>query len=499
MTLRSIKSINSVAGIKVNCLKYSLESSKYKVGIECNPRSLSIFHFSLFTAFFLLSFSQLFAQDSIHISGQFENNTRYAKVVVQKFGIGLFDIAAIDIDKETGKFSITAPPDLESGIYRFRYSQTASEYVDVIINTKEKEIHFTLDLLQEPKIRLPVFQKSVANQQWYQWQSYERDALLEIELLEQLLASWPNIKDSLYNFVETNRINRIAEFEKKRTGLLNNTEKDFWVAAMVRNKPRYFAKPRDDWRLQDFHRRNQYWQKVETSQPELVNTPLYIDHILTYVMYYMNPEMKFSEAEMIQGFKNSIDTIIIRFSANEITREFALRYLQLGFKEIGVEEVLQYIDEKHTTSTQCTDDDALKKRLAGYEALKPGNIAPEITLTGSDGKDKTLFDFKQEKILLVFWASWCPHCMEELPKLNAWAAEHSETLVLAVSLDDEYGSFQLAAKRFPNLLQYCDLQRWEGDIVKAYFIAATPTYFLLDQHRKIVAKSPDFDRIRSLF
>ena len=51
------------------------------------------------------------AQDSIHISGQFLHNARFAKVVVKKFNVGSMDIAAVPI-QANGRFSIAAPKDL---------------------------------------------------------------------------------------------------------------------------------------------------------------------------------------------------------------------------------------------------------------------------------------------------------------------------------------------------------------------------------------------------
>ena len=115
-----------------------------------------------FTFYFLLSTFNSFAQDSIRISGELQNNTRFAKVVVKKFNIGSFDIAAVPI--KDGKFQIAAPTNLEAGVYRFQYSQSSlSEYVDIILDGKEKEIHFSLDLNEPKETRKPVFTKSEQN------------------------------------------------------------------------------------------------------------------------------------------------------------------------------------------------------------------------------------------------------------------------------------------------------------------------------------------------
>ena len=75
-----------------------------------------------------------FAQDSIRISGQFLHNTRFAKVVVNKFGVGSFPIAAVPIQEE--KFSLSAPGDIEPGVYRFQYSQTTNDYIDINMHKK---------------------------------------------------------------------------------------------------------------------------------------------------------------------------------------------------------------------------------------------------------------------------------------------------------------------------------------------------------------------------
>jgi len=49
---------------------------------------------------FVLSSFLANAQDSIRIQGHFKNNTKFAKVVVKKFTIGSFDIAAVPITNE---------------------------------------------------------------------------------------------------------------------------------------------------------------------------------------------------------------------------------------------------------------------------------------------------------------------------------------------------------------------------------------------------------------
>ncbi len=443
----------------------------------------------LITLIFFLSTFFLFAQDSIRISGQLLNNTRFAKVVVQKFGVGVFDIAALPIDKETGNFSITAPADVEPGIYRFRYSQTGyGDFVDVIINGKEKQISFSVDVSLEPDGRNPIFKASDENKAWSLFHAKQKETLNAIRIKEDFLSRYPNKKDKSYQSVLKD-YNKAKNNYQENYQLFSSKMPFYWAKAQAHYSQVFITNYSESPRLQLYNTHQRFWEGKPTSETLLLNTPLYTDAILNYVQYYMSPVMDFGEDEQNAGLKKCTDKIIQLLGDNEITKEFAIKYLQLGFKELGNEEMLQYIDVKYAATAQCTEnDDELKKRLEGYEALKPGNPAPPISLMSMEGKELSLFDFKQDTVILVFWASWCPHCMQEMPKLQLWAKEHPEALVLAISLDEDYTAFQNAIKDFPDMLHYCDLQKWEGEIVKSFFVAATPTVIELDKDRKLVQK-----------
>lgn len=449
------------------------------------------------TFYFVLFTFYCSAQDSIRISGQFFNNTKFAKVVVQKFGLGVFDIAAVPIDKETGAFTIIAPLDVEPGVYRFRYNQTEGDYVDIILNGKEKEVEFSVDVALEGDKRFAKYSKSLENRIWQNFEQQLKAHHLEINVLDAFISVFPNKKDAFYLSALKERTKKVHNYQQFRSNFIKTTP--YYYAKQLANyTPNFFPNPTEDFRLQDFYKYENFWKGKTTTEESLLNTPLYTDAILAYLKYYMNPEMAFSEEEMNVGFKKSVDTIMNLFSGNEKTQEFAIKYLQLGFKELGNEEVLKYIDEKYASLAQCTTDDSeLQKRLKGYETLKIGNLAPEIVLTDSTGTTKSLKDYPQEDVIVVFWASWCPHCMEEMPKLNDWAISNPNTLVLAISLDEDFTAFQEAIKKLPNMVHNCDLQKWNGKIVKDYYVAATPTFFKLDKEREIVGKYVDVKNLTS--
>jgi thiol-disulfide isomerase/thioredoxin len=434
---------------------------------------------------------QSYAQESIVIKGELKNNSRFAKMVMSKFSVGSFPIAAVPIQE--GKFSVSVPMAIEPGIYRFQYNQTANDYVDLIINGKEKEIEFSMDLLSIEN-KSPQFTKSKENKMWYGYLAQSQKQLQKIELLNQFLGAYPSVKDKIVvQGLQALSIEKGNYVKQKNLFLKQNATT--WAALIVKNKPYYFTNAKDDWRIQNLEKQTHYWDQINTTNPKLINTPLYVELILEYLKYYMNPEMNFSEAEMNEGFKKCVDTIMAKFSGNKETEKFALKYLQLGFKEIDKSEVLQYIDQKYQTmALQCQDDvekSAFENRMASYDAMKEGKIAPNIAF-----EDQTsMYDIKSEKTLIVFWASWCPHCTEEMPKVNEWAKDHLDTKVIAISLDDNKAEYDLAIKQLPNLSHHTDLKKWNGKAAKDYFVYGTPTFILLDSQKKIIKKGSSFDML----
>ncbi|HUX67685.1 MAG TPA: TlpA disulfide reductase family protein [Terriglobales bacterium] len=69
----------------------------------------------------------------------------------------------------------------------------------------------------------------------------------------------------------------------------------------------------------------------------------------------------------------------------------------------------------------------------------PGRPAPDFHLTLRDGRAVSLASYRGKVVLLNFWASWCPPCVEETPALNALAQEFPKgnVVVLGVSIDED--------------------------------------------------------------
>jgi thiol-disulfide isomerase/thioredoxin len=86
-----------------------------------------------------------------------------------------------------------------------------------------------------------------------------------------------------------------------------------------------------------------------------------------------------------------------------------------------------------------------------------GNPAPNFVLANLAGEKVELANVVSEKpVLLVFWATWCPSCVEEVPILNEWQEKYPELQILGVNVEESLERVQAFAEtyqvRYPLLL-----------------------------------------------
>lgn len=151
----------------------------------------------------------------------------------------------------------------------------------------------------------------------------------------------------------------------------------------------------------------------------------------------------------------------------------------------------EYLALKVLNEGSCTINNDLANQLETYRAMKKGNIAADIIFDKSNFVNPNttftkLSEINTKYTVVVFGASWCPKCNEELPEIeklySKWKSKGIEVVFIALEEDEK--AFKDFAKTFP-FISYSDNKKWESKIVKDYYVFSTPTMFLLDNKREI--------------
>ena len=133
------------------------------------------------------------------------------------------------------------------------------------------------------------------------------------------------------------------------------------------------------------------------------------------------------------------------------------------------------------------------------DMLKPGTAAPDFTLKDINGKSVSLSDFKGRKVVLQFWASWCPDCRAEMPLIKSMQAQSdpSEIVFLAVSFDRSEDAFTsyVMKNELGGVQLYDPAGMRDSEIAKSYKITWIPSLYLIDGDGRVVMATVVADKI----
>ncbi|WML60508.1 redoxin domain-containing protein [Neobacillus sp. PS2-9] len=115
--------------------------------------------------------------------------------------------------------------------------------------------------------------------------------------------------------------------------------------------------------------------------------------------------------------------------------------------------------------------------------LQEGNKAPNFGLKTLDGQEVKLSDMVGKKVILNFWATWCPPCKAEMPHMQEFyeKQKNNQVTILAVNLttseksSDNIGAFvKDYGLTFPIVLDS------EGQVGQTYQDVTIPTSYIID-------------------
>ena len=124
---------------------------------------------------------------------------------------------------------------------------------------------------------------------------------------------------------------------------------------------------------------------------------------------------------------------------------------------------------------------ALPACYSGSRPLRIGSTAPEFTVHDSDRSVK-LSDFRGQVVVLNFWATWCPPCVEEMPSLVEMQRRMKAKgiTVLAVSVDvDQSAYLQFLKEHNVNLLTVRDPDQKSNSL---YGTSKFPETYIIDRN-----------------
>jgi len=236
------------------------------------------------------------------------------------------------------------------------------------------------------------------------------------------------------------------------------------------------------------------FRKIDYADPRLYKSGLLKDAFES--QYWLLENRGLPLDTIYKDMNVSTDVILKSIVKNEQLYNEITKYLFDYFEKHSLFQASEYLAIKTLTQNSCTINNSLANQLETYRAMKVGNTAPNILFTGDVVKNglsiaspSRLSDLNSKYKVVIFGASWCTACSEELAQLfplySKWKAKGLE--VVFISLDTDKTAFQNYTKVLP-FISCCDYQQWNTKAAKDYYVSSSPTIYLLDKNNKIILR-----------
>ena len=397
-------------------------------------------------------------------------------------------------------YAISSTTTDEKGNFKLNYSKT--DYgVGYLIAEDNKPLFILLSgediVITGEALSVPETIKVIKGQENSFFEQYAK----EHPRREQALSAWQYLEkiytlDSLFA-LQQKPINAILE-EKQR---LKNEDKVFLSSLPSDSYVKWFLPTRKlvssvstiaQYRPEEIPETIDAFRKLEYTDARLYKSGLFKDAIENHFWLLENSGKSLDN--VFEEMKLSIDAMLVKLATNEKIFNEVTDYLFDLLEKHSLFQASEYLALKVLNEGSCTINNDLANQLETYRAMKKGNIAPDMVFDKLNFINQNkifnkLSEVKSKYTVVVFGASWCPKCKEELPEIaklySKWKAKEVEVIFIALEEDEKV--FKNFAKGFP-FISYSDNKKWESKIVKDYYVFSTPTVFLLDHKREIILR-----------
>ena len=317
-------------------------------------------------------------------------------------------------------------------------------------------------------------------------------------------ANYIRINKELNNY----RDNIIKTQPKSMMAVLLNAMKD---PAVLNNKPQ----THNDSLQNYYYYKTHYWDGITFMDERIIRTPFFLPKLERYYRELMVPEPDsiIKEADYQLLLARSCPEMY-KFLLNWLTDEY------ISPKYMGQDAVFVHLFEKYHSKGVSNwlnekQMETISRRAYMLMANLIGAKAADLEMLDTAGKPAPLYGVNADYTVVVFWDPTCGHCKEELPRLDSiyrtnWKAHQVKMYgVLSADSKEDLKQEWLKYIRQHNLADWINVyQTKEIEAANTaaqkpgyrqlYDVTLTPTIYLLDKEKRIIAKKLTWQQLDEL-
>ncbi len=260
-----------------------------------------------------------------------------------------------------------------------------------------------------------------------------------------------------------------------------------------------------------YNYKKQYWQDISFADDRLLRTPMFEQRLNRYMesVVFRHPDSIKVELDKFILYSRSSKTMF-RYFINKFTNDY------MNPKYMGLDVVFLHLFEKYYITNQVDwlekkDKDLVFNRAYSLMGNIVGEPAAELNLLDTLDKKVNLYSIKSPYTIIVFWDPDCSHCREQVPKLDSmyrstWKKQGIQMVgVLTDTVKTDLTKLSLVKSAWTKYIREHQLEGWVHlyqtpqmkqaeaknnlpGFRQTYDVYQTPTIYLLDEQKRIVAK-----------
>ena len=438
---------------------------------------------------FLLFTSVINAQHSV--KGKMEPISNFKWVVLYQLQ-GAKQNYITNTKVTNGEFNLIIPEKSSKGIYRLLYDLENRLFVDFIYDDENVTLTFN------PKYpnQSTVFTESENNKLFH---SYLKAIALPQQKLDSLQVKYfnstdkteqENIVKNYYLFYAKLKANQ-ANFENQSNEKLVN---HFIKASARYNYAKPIKIPTDYLAAIKTH----FFDNIDFNNEVLLNSTFINDKINDFIFYLNTSE---DPKMLTQLQKEAISSVITNIGSNKTLTKDIQEGLIYTFSQQQNVIMVNFMLNHYLQLPKELQDAPFINDIKAQLKTAVGMPVPNI-IWKENGIQKDLYNLTDANhYVIAFWSSTCSHCLKEMPVLYNYLNDNVQIKVVAIGLEDSSSKagWQTQIKNYPKFINVYGDNIWDNKFARDYGVNSTPSFFVLDANKRVIAKPNDVEELKAYF
>lgn len=254
------------------------------------------------------------------------------------------------------------------------------------------------------------------------------------------------------------------------------------------------------WVMGYTYQKNHYWDNINLSDEGILRTPIFESRLKGFFTNIL--------IQTPDSLNMEVDRFIAKTEGNKNTYQYVVSYLLNHFNQSNImshDAVFVHIAENYYINKKApwANEELMTKLKERVNRLRPnlvGKIAPNLVLESDNGEYIALNQIKAKYTIVYFWEPDCSHCQKETPILYNFYNKVRDKGIQVYAIYTQYKKEEwqksLAEKGY-DWINVWDAN-YNSNFRALYDITSTPTVFLLDKDKKIIAKKISVETLEQI-